>query len=183
MPEVSTPVGMLGQIPAYLDALACGFRMRDLDKYLTPPGIAGAATDQTRRSGTFTGLTTEQIFKPQYQGSEKVPVFVRIFDRLIMGRCGTPLGPPFFGCGLSDSIGDGVTVAQDVQELANLYCHRTVEVELHIYDGQNHTQAGNPFFEQAQSFLTQRFEKLPFQNACAGIGPGNSIAPVPPPAS
>lgn len=49
---------------------------------------------------------------------------VRIFDRLIMGRTGTPRGPLFIGNGLSDSIGDGVTVTKDVQEIAYTYCHR-----------------------------------------------------------
>jgi hypothetical protein len=89
----------------------------------------------------------------------------------------------FIGNGLSDSIGDGVTVTQDVQELAYTYCHRGVPVEFHIYNGQDHDQAGTPFFAEAQAFLTQRFENLPFQNGCTDIGPGNSIAPVPIPAS
>lgn len=172
-----------GQIPSYLDGLARGFDIRDLDKYFTPQGIAAANADQTQCSGTFTGLTTEQMFKPQYQDIEKNPVFVRIFDHLIMSRSGTPRGPLFIGNGLSDSIGDGVTVTKDVQELAYTYCHRGVPVELHIYNGQNHSQVGTPFFDQAQAFLAQRFENLPFQNGCADIGPGNSIAPVPVPAS
>jgi hypothetical protein len=172
-----------GQIPSYLDGLARGFDIRDLDRYFTPQGIAVANADQTQCSGTFTGLTTEQLFKPQYQDIEKIPVFVHAFDHQIMGRSGTPRGPLFIGNGLSDSVGDGVTVAKDVQELAYLYCHRRVPVELHIYDGQNHDQAGTPFFAQAQAFLTQRFENLPFQNGCSDIGPGNSIAPVPVPTS
>ncbi len=33
------------------------------------------------------------------------------------------------------------------------------------------------------AFLTKWFENLPFQNGCAGVGPGNSIAPVPVPPS
>ena len=172
-----------GQIPSYLDGLARGFDIRDLDTYFTPQGIAASNADQAQCSGTFTGLTTEQMFKPQYQDIEKIPVFVRIFDHLIMSRSGIPRGPLFIGNGLSDSIGDGVTVTKDVRELAYTYCHRGVPVELRIYDGLNHSQAGTPFFEQAQAFLAQRFEKLPFQNGCADIGPGNSIAPVPVPAS
>jgi hypothetical protein len=172
-----------GQIPSYLDGLARGFDLRDLDKYFTPQGIAVADADQTQCSGTFTGLTTKQLFKPQDQDIEKIPVFVRIFDDLIMSRAGTPRGPLFIGNGLSDSIGDGVTVTKDVRELAYTYCQRGVPVKLHIYDGLNHSQAGTPFFEQAQAFLAQRFENRPFQNGCADIGPGNSIAPVPVPAS
>lgn len=175
--------GWTGEIPAYLDGLARGFDIRGLDKYFTPRGIAAGDADQTQCDGTFTGLTTEQLFKPQYQNIEKIPVFVRIFDHLIMSRTGTPRGPLFIGNGLSDSVGDGVTVTKDVQELAYTYCHQGVPVEFHIYRGLNHAQAGTPFFEQAQAFLARRFKNLPFHNGCAHIGPGNSIAPVPVPAS
>lgn len=75
--------GWTGQIPSYLDGLARGFGIRYLDKYFTPRGIAAAHADQAQCDGTFTGLTTEQLFKPQYQNIDKVPVLVRIFDRLI----------------------------------------------------------------------------------------------------
>jgi hypothetical protein len=177
---IDTPASSwTGQIPSYLDGLARGFGVRDLDSYFTLQGIAAANADQTQCSGRFTGLTTEQLFKPQYQDIEKIPFFVRAFDKQIMSRSGTPRGPLFIGNGLSDSIGDGVTVTQDVQELAYTYCHRRVPVEFHIYNGQDHDQAGTPFFAEAQAFLTQRFENLPFQNGCTDIGPGNSIAPVP----
>jgi len=172
-----------GQIPSYLDGLARGFDVRDLDSYFTPQGIAVANADQTQCSGTFAGLTTEQLFKSKYQDIEKIPIFVRAFDKQIMSRSGTPRGPLFIGNGLSDSIGDGVTVTQDVQELAYTYCHRGVPVEFHVYNGLDHDQAGTPFFAEGQAFLTQRFENLPFQNGCADIGPGNSIAPIPVPAS
>jgi hypothetical protein len=172
-----------GQIPSYLDGLARGFAIRDLDKYFTPQGIAAVNADQTQCSGTFAGLTTEQMFKPQYRPIEKDPVFVRIFDRMIMSRSGTPRGPLFIGSGFSDSVGDGVTVMKDARELAYTYCHRGVPVELRIYDGLNHSQGGTPFFEQAQAFLARRFENLPFQNGCADISSGNSIAPIPVPAS
>ena len=172
-----------GQIPSYLDGLARGFDIRDLDKYFTPQGIAAANADQTQCSGTFTGLTTEQLFKPQYQDIKKIPVFVRIFDHLIMSRSGTPRGPLFIGNGLSDSVGDGVTVTKDVQELAYTYCHRGVPVEFHVYNGLDHAQAGTSFFDQAQAFLAQRFQDRPFQSGCADIRPGDSIAPVPVPAS
>lgn len=161
-----------GQIPSYLDGLARGFEIRHLDKYFTARGIAAARADQTQCSGTFTGLTTEQLFKPQYQDIGKIPTFVRIFDDLIMSRSGTPRGPLFIGNGLSDTIGDGVTVTKDVQELAYTYCHRGVPVEFHIYKGLDHDQAGTGFFDQAQAFLAQRFENLPFRNGCADIGPG-----------
>jgi acetyl esterase/lipase len=122
------------------------------------------------------------LLKPQYQDIEKVAVFARIFDHLIMSRTGTPRAPLLIGNGLSDPIGDGVMVTQDVQELAYTYCQRGVPVELHIYNGLDHQQAGPPFLDQAQVFLTQRFAHLPVHNGCAEIGPGNSITPVPVPA-
>ena len=93
-----------------------------------------------------------------------------------------PRAPLFTRVGLSDSTGDGVVVARDVQELAYAYCQRGIPVEFHIYKGLSHTQAGLPFLEQAQVFLTQRFEGAHFQNGCSDIGPGDSIAPVPVPA-
>ena len=75
------------------------------------------------------------MFKPQFQDFTKVPRFVRILNHLIMSRTGTPRGPLFIGNGLSDSIGDGVMVEKDVQELASTYCQRGVPVEFHIYSG------------------------------------------------
>jgi Secretory lipase len=175
--------GWTGNIPAWLDGLARGFGISDLRQYLTPQGIAAVNADQARCIGDFTGLTTEQMFKPQYQDIEKVPVLVRVLDHLIMSRTGTPRAPLFIGVGRSDSIGDTVIVTKDVQELAYTYCHRGIPVEFHVYNGLSHGRAGLPFLEQAQAFLTQRFEHLPFQNGCGDIGPGNSIASVPVPAS
>jgi Secretory lipase len=172
-----------GHIAAWLDGLARGFGIPDLRQYLTPQGITAVDNDQTRCISDVAGLTTEQLFKPQYQDITKVPVLVRVLGHLIMSRTGTPRAPLFIGTGLSDPTGDGAIVAKDVQELAYTYCHRGVPVEFHIYKGLSHIHAGLPFLEQAQAFLTQRFENLHFQNGCSDIGPGNSIAPVPAPAS
>ncbi len=149
---------------------------------LTAAGIATVAANQTRCNGHFGGLTTAQLFKPQFQDIEKVAVFARIFDHLIMSRTGTPPAPLFIGNGLSDPTGDGVMVAKDVQELAYTYCQRGVPVELHIYSGLDHQQTGPPFLDQAQAFLDQRFAHRPIQNGCGEIGPSDSIAPVPAPA-
>ena len=171
--------GWTGQIPALLDGLVRAFAIPDFTRYLTAQGIAVVDADQTRCVSDFVGLTTQQMFKPQYRDIEKVPVFARILDHLIMSRTGTPRSPLFIGVGLSDSVGDGVMVDRDVQELASIYCHRGVPVEFQTYDGLSHEQAGLPFLEQAQTFLTQRFETVTFDNGCADLGPGNSIAPAP----
>ncbi len=169
-------------IPVHLDGAARAFQLRDLNQYLTPAGIAAIAANQAQCAGHFTGLTTAQLLKPQYQDLEKVGVFAQIFDHLIMSRTGTPRAPLFIGNGLSDPTGDGVMVTKDVQELAYTYCQRGIPVELHIYNGLDHQQTGPPFLDQAHVFLTQRFEHQPVQNGCADIGPGDSIAPVPVPA-
>jgi hypothetical protein len=166
-------------IGALMVGLVRGFDIHDIDKFLTPQGIAVVKADRTQCVGHFTDLTIKQMFKPQYQDFTKVPLFVDILDRLIMSRTGTPRAPLFIGNGLSDSIGDGVMVANDVQQLAYIYCHRGVPVEFHLYAGLSHVQAGQPFLEQAQAFLTQRFEGLPLRNGCRDISPGNSIAPMP----
>lgn len=165
-------------IAALMVGLARGFDLHHIDEYLTPKGTATLDADQSRCVGDFSGLTIKQMFKPKYRNFNDVPLFVRILDRLIMSRTGTPHAPLLIGVGQSDSIGDGVMVTKDVQQLAYTYCHRGVPVEFHVYRGLTHTQAGQPFLVQAQAFLAQRFENLPFSNGCAGIGPGNSIAPV-----
>ncbi len=155
-----------------------GFDLHNLDSYLTRRGIGALNADQTQCPGGFTALTIEQLFKPQYRDFAKVPRFVGILNHLIMSRTGTPRGPLFIGVGLSDSIGDGVMVEKDVRELASTYRQRGVPVEFQVYKGLIHTQAGPPFFEQSQAFLSQRFENMPFQSGCSGIGPGNALAPV-----
>ena len=174
--------GWIWVIPALMVGLARGFDLDDIDKYLTPRGVAVVKADQSQCVGDFTGLTIKQMFKPQYRNFKDDPLFVRILDRDIMSRTGTPRGPLLIGVGQSDGIGDGVMVTKDVQQLAYTYCHRGIPVVFHIYQGLSHTQACLPFSEQAQVFLEQRFENLPFQNGCPDIGPGNSITPVPVPA-
>jgi hypothetical protein len=172
-----------GQIPSYLDGLARGSDVRDLYTFYTPEGINIANADQTQCAGTFSGLTTKQMFKPRYQDIEKIPVFIRMFDQSSMGHSGTPAGPLFIANGLSDPTGDGVTVTKDVQQLAYSYCRRGVAVEFHVYKGLNHSEAGTPFFAQGQTFIAQRLKNLPFHNRCASISPGNSVASVQVPAS
>ncbi len=52
-----------------------------------------------------------------------------------------------------------------------------VPVEFQTYDGLSHEQAGLPFLEQAQTFLTQRFETVTFDDGCADLGPGELDRP------
>ena len=77
-------------IPVFIGGLSRAFEIRNLDQYLTPQGIAVVNANKAQCSGGFTGLTTQQMFKPQYQDLTKVPVFARMINTLIMGRTGTP---------------------------------------------------------------------------------------------
>jgi hypothetical protein len=136
---VDTPgSGWTWVIGALMVGLVRGFDIHDIDKFLTPRGIAVMKADQTRCVGDFTGLTIKQMFKSRYQDFTKVPLFVGILDRLIMSRTGTPRAPLLIGNGISDSAGDGVMVAKDVQQLAYTYCRRDVPVEFHLYAGFSH---------------------------------------------
>jgi hypothetical protein len=72
----------------------------------------------------------EQLFKPQYQDIEEIPVFLRDFDGLIMSRSGIPCGPLFIRSSHSDSVGDAL--AADVKELAYIQCRQGVPVETSV---------------------------------------------------
>jgi hypothetical protein len=78
------------------------------------------------------------------------------------------------GVGHSGPTGDGVIVTKDVQQLARTNCQRNVPVELHIYTGLDHRQAASPSLSEAQSFLAQRFENLPFHNGVPWAGSARS---------
>ncbi len=169
-------------IPALVVGLTRGFGLHDVHQYLTPQGIAAVNDDQAKCVGAFHGLTITQMFKPRYRDFKTVPVLTRILDHLIMGRTGTPRAPLLLVNGLSDSVGDGVTISKDVQELAYTYCQRGVPVEFKVYDGLSHIQVGPIFEKEAQAFLALRFAGASPQNGCGDVHPGNSIDPVPVPA-
>jgi len=168
-------------IPMALVGLARAFHV-NLGNYLSAYGksVTAAVADECLGSvaGKYPGLTVQQLFLPRYKDIYTVPTFVRIFNRLIMGRTGTPRAPLFIGEGNSDGTGDGIMVFKDVQALAHTYCQRGTSVDFQEYKGLDHDQAVAPFVAGALSFLATVFFGLPPTNNCSSIGPGGSLAPL-----
>jgi hypothetical protein len=185
LPYVNGSSGWSGIIPAVLVALSRSFGI-ELARYLSPYGTE--LTTQVRDAcigsfyGAYPGLTVQQLVKPQYQDVLKVPAFVRIVNRLLMGSApGDPTGPLFMAVGDADGTGDGIMVTADVEALAHEYCTQGVPLELSIYQGEDHDQAAVSFEPAAVDFLEQRFAGLPFTNGCASVPPGDDIDPLPEP--
>jgi Secretory lipase len=175
-----------GVIPAVLVGVGRGFGI-DITPYLSPAGvqITNTVSSQCINNflGNYPGLTIQQLLKPQYQNFLGIPVFAQTVNHLIMSRTGTPKGPLFIGVGNQDGTGDGVMIANDDEALAHTYCERGVPVQFNVYSGQDHDNAAVPFEAEAQGFLNARLSGLPVPNGCGSIGTGNSLAPVPVPAS
>ena len=118
------------------------------------------------------------MLKPQYQEIFSIQAFVRIVNRLIMSRTGTPKEPILIGVGNADGTGDGVMVAADDEALAHAYCTRGLTVRFSEFPGLTHTEAAVPFELAARSFLDQRLAGIPAISQCAIIGKGNSLKPL-----
>ncbi len=175
-----------GVIPAVLVGVGRGFGI-DIAPYLSPDGqqITNTVSSQCINNflGNYPGLTIQKLLKPQYQNFLGIPVFAQTINHLIMSRTGTPKGPLFIGVGNQDGTGDGVMVANDDEALAHTYCQRGVSVQFNEYSGQDHDNAAIPFEAGALTFLTARLGGVPVPDGCSSIGTGNSLAPVPVPAS
>jgi hypothetical protein len=174
-----------GVIPAVLDTLSNTFGV-NLKKYLSPYGekITKAVHSQCIASfaANYPGLTFQQLVKVQYANPFQVPVLVRIMNHLLMGTApGHPAEPLLLGVGNQDGTGDGIMVAGDVEALAHEYCTQGVPVTFEEYSGLAHTEAAVPFETDAMTFLTNLFTGGAPSNGCSSIGPGTSIAPLPPP--
>jgi hypothetical protein len=174
-----------GIIPATLVALTRAFGLQ-LDPYLSAYGRKLASNVQTACIGSFygayPGLTVQKLLKPQYKDFLKVPAFVRIINKLIMGSTpGHPTGPLFMAVGDADGTGDGIMVTADVEALAHEYCSQGVGVDLAVYEGADHDEAALAFEPPAVAFLEARFAGVPFVSGCALVPTGDSIAPLPHP--
>jgi hypothetical protein len=126
----------------------------------------------------YPGQTFEDGLKPQYKDWRKVPELANAFNASILGG-GTPKVPILMAVGNNDGTGDGVMVAEDVRQLADIYCSRGVPVQLRIYAGLNHVAALAPFEAEAITFFQQRFAGTSPASECASIGPGNALIPLP----
>ena len=166
-------------ITAALVGLAQAFRI-DLDKYLSLVGREITAQVSGACLGTVAlpPTTLNELLMPQYRNIFAVPVFTRMFNRLVTSRTGTPRGPLLLANGYSDGTGDGVTIADDVEALAHAYCQRGVSVQFHEYKGLDHGQSFAPFSAEALAFLTKRLRGLSVADDCRSIGPGSSLAPL-----
>jgi hypothetical protein len=175
--------GWSGIIPGTLVALTRAFGL-NLNQYLSPYGktLAAAAAHACINTlyGAHPGLTVAKLLAPRYGNVLKIPAFVRVVDKLIMGSApGHPEEPLFMGVGDADGTGDGVMVTKDVEALAHEYCTQGVSVNLSVYQGQSHTNAAVPFEAAALPFLQERFAGTPASSGCASIPTGDSIAPLP----
>jgi hypothetical protein len=172
-----------GVIPAVLVSLGRAFGL-NLKPYLSAYGVK--LTTQVANEcinnfvGAWPGLKAQQLLKPAFQNIYSIPAVVRIDDELIMSRTGTPTEPLLMGVGDADGTGDGVMITKDVQALAHTYCQRGLSVELHVYNGDDHTEAAVAFLPAAVVWLTQRLTGLPATNGCSSIPAGNPLTPEPP---
>jgi Secretory lipase len=168
-----------GAIPAVGIGLMRAYKL-DLAKYLNARGaqIASQVEQGCLNATAYPGLTFADLLKPEYQDWQKVPIFVRIFNDTIMGRTGTPTEPLLMGVGNADGTGDGVMVAKDVQQLAYSYCQRGVNIQFHIYNGDDHVEALPQFETQALTFLQLRYNGQSVASGCSSITAGNPLTPL-----
>lgn len=171
-----------GVIPAVLVSLGRAFGIK-VDRFSSKYGkrVMAEVEDQCIGSfnGNYPGLRVQQLVKKKYHAFLKVRPFAKVINSLIMGSTpGHPTTPLFMGVGNHDGSGDDVMVVKDVQGLAHQYCGEGVPVQLEVYAGAGHSEAGLSFFPDAMSFLGQRFAGLPFAGNCAEIPEGNSLAPL-----
>lgn len=168
-----------GVIPGFLAGLGRAFGL-DLNPYLSPFGRRLLRSVQSECIDEFPaqpGITMRRLAAAPYPDLLHVRPLVEIFNRLIMGRTGTPEEPMLIGAANADGTGDDVIVTADVQGLAHAYCARGVPVQLVLYRGLHHTPAAFPFELDALNFLTERLSGVTPPDGCSSIGPGNSLAP------
>jgi hypothetical protein len=172
-----------GVIPAVLVSLGRAFGFK-LEPYLSEDGrrLVKQVSDECISNflGAWPHLKVQQLLKPAFQNILSIPAVVHINNELIMSRTGTPTEPLLMGVGDADGTGDGVMVTKDVEALAHTYCQRGLSVELHVYNGDDHTNAAVGFLPTAGAWLTERLDGLPVQNGCGSITAGNALTPVAP---
>jgi Secretory lipase len=171
-----------GVIPAVLVALGRAFSL-NVNKFASTYGkqVMAQVQDQCIGSfnGNYPGLRIQQLLKKKYHAFLKTPAFARIINRLIMGSTpGHPVMPMFMGVGNADGTGDHVMIEKDVEALGHEYCSEGVPVQLKVYQGADHTQAGLQFIPDALGYLAARFAGTPAPDTCADIPVGNSLAPL-----
>lgn len=171
-----------GVIPAVLVSLGRAFGL-PVRKYASRYGkkVMAEVEDQCIGSfnGNYPGLEVQDLLKKKYRKFLRIRRVAKTVNTLIMGSTpGRPVTPMFMAVGDHDGTGDDVMVVGDHQALAHQYCAQGLPVQLKVYQGADHTQAGLQFFPDAIAFLGQRFAGAPFPGNCAQIPEGNSLKPV-----
>jgi hypothetical protein len=139
-----------GIIPAVVYSLGRAFNV-DINKYLSAYGkkLIGQEKSGCINSylGKLPGLRHQKMLKPRYKQIFSIGAFVRIVNRLIMSRTGTPSEPVYIGVGNADGTGDGMMVAADARRIAHAYCKRGDKVKFTEFQGSpfTHTNAAVPF--------------------------------------
>jgi hypothetical protein len=169
-----------GVIPAVLVSIGKRAFGVHLNRYLDAKGrrITKQVHDECIGSfaDNYPGLTAQSLVKPRYRTLLADKFFVHIVNKLLMGTAaGHPQEPLFMAVGHSDKTGDGIMVSKDVEGLAHEYCTQGVKVQFKQYNGDTHTQAGLAFQPDAEQFLQNRLDGIPFQSGCASIKKGNSL--------
>jgi hypothetical protein len=185
-----------GVIPMAVIGISRAFHI-DLTPYLSEYGrqlydkLQKASISEVL--GRYPGLTWAQLAKPAYREPESIPIYVRVVNRLIMGRRGTPAVPLLIAQGAGGELegtsgeqpgigpGDGVMIAGDVRTLARQYCHRGVSVQYRQYQQLAHVETAVPWLASAMPWLEARFAGMPAPQNCAQIPPGNPLKPIPQP--
>ncbi len=127
-----------GIIPAVIYSLGRAFGV-NVFKYLSAYGVKLVRSEEggciNSYLGKYPGLKYQKMLKPRYQEIFSIQALVKIVNRLIMSRTGTPKEPIMIGVGNADGTGDGVMVAADDEALAHAYCTRGLTVEFSEYSG------------------------------------------------
>lgn len=134
--------------------LARGFRT-DLRPLLTPAGREAVASVQDSCLNPVEPmLSMDDLFRGER--FMDVPVLARMLRSQVMGRSGTPDHPLLLAVGNVDGRGDGVMLAQDVEDLSRTYCRRGVPVDYREYTGADHYGGLAVFEADAFAFVTDR---------------------------
>jgi hypothetical protein len=141
----------------------------------------------------YWGLTWADLVSPAYPTPERLPAYVRVANKLIMGTGGTPTIPLFIGQGANGDLewtpgdkpgigaGDGVMIAGDVRTLARDYCAKGTTVYYEQYDALSHITSIGVWLPNSIAWIEERFAGVPAPQNCSSIPPGNSLDPIPVP--
>jgi hypothetical protein len=145
--------------------------------------------------GQYSGLKWADLVSHEYPTPDRLPLYVRCANQLIMGTGGTPTIPLFIGQGAKGELegtpgdkkdigaGDGVMIAGDVRTLARDYCAKGTKVHYEQYNALSHIWSVPIWLPHSIAWIKQRFAGLPAPENCSSIQEGNPLTPIPTPMS